>query len=556
MPDPQAPQATAGAWRPRQDPGASRAAGGEAAPAEETIALVGLSGSGKTSVGRCLAERLGRPFQDLDEAIERRTGRSPADLIATDGEPAFRRLEFEALADALAQPGAVVATGGGTVIDPLNRWTIWSTARVVWLDAPDQQLAERLRRDVVERPLARDGAEALARMRRAREPFYRAADVRIDASGSLETVTVAVAEGVAGRRPGSRRLFDAEVRRDHPMGPGTARVVYGTNLDVAAVAAPLSTGDPVVVIDARLVDAYPEFGGERQLTVLGGERSKRLRSAERLLEQASTLGAERGDAWIAIGGGTVGDLGGTAAALYLRGAPLVQVPTTWLAQADAAIGGKVAVDLSSAKNAAGAFWPPVAVIGDVAILRTLPRARMLDGMAESLKSGLIGDPGLWELIEQRGEAALADDEPARYAIVERAARLKLDVVDRDPFERGERRTLNLGHTIGHALEVESRYRLPHGQAVVLGLRAVASIAQRRGAEPGLDDRIDQLTGRLGYARTRRFDSVAVRSALHSDKKRLRGRQRWILPMAVGRVEEVDDVTERELDDALARIAAR
>jgi 3-dehydroquinate synthetase/shikimate kinase len=522
----------------------------------ETVVLVGLSGSGKTSVGRCLAEQLGRPFNDVDEAIERRTGRSPADLIESGGEPTFRRLESEALADALAQPGAVVATGGGAVIDPLNRWAMWSAAWVVWLDAPDEQLAERLRRDTVERPLARGGAEALARMRRAREPLYRAADVTVDAAAALETVTAAVAEGVAGRRPASRRLFDAEVRRDHPMGPGTARVVYGSDLDVAAIAAPLSTGDPVVVVDARLADAYPEFAGERQLTVLGGERSKRLRSAEGLLEQASALGAERGDAWIAIGGGTVGDLVGTAAALYLRGSPLVQVPTTWLAQADAAIGGKVAVDLSTAKNAAGAFWPAVAVIGDVTALRTLPRARMLDGMAESVKSGLIGDPVLWELIEERGEAALADDEPARYAIVERAARLKLDVVDRDPFERGERRTLNLGHTIGHALEVESRYRLPHGQAVVLGLRAVASIAAGRGAEPGLDDRIDHLTHRLGYAHTRRFDPQAVRSALQTDKKRLRGRQRWILPMAVGRVEEVDDVTERELNDALQRIAAR
>jgi 3-dehydroquinate synthetase len=176
-------------------------------------------------------------------------------------------------------------------------------------------------------------------------------------------------------------------------------------------------------------------------------------------------------------------------------------------------------------------------------------------MAESLKCGLIGDPGLWELIEQRGEAALIDDEPARYAIGERAARLKLAVVDRDPFERGERRTLNLGHTIGHALEVESRYRLAHGQAVVLGIRAVMAIAQGRGADRTLADRFDQLTRRLGFVQTRLFDARAARSALRSDKKRIRGRQRWILPMAVGRVEDVDDVTERELDRALARISA-
>ena len=162
---------------------------------------------------------------------------------------------------------------------------------------------------------------------------------------------------------------------------------------------------------------------------------------------------------------------------------------------DAAIGGKVGVDLSAAKNAAGAFWPPVAIVGDVAALRTLPRARRLDGMAESLKAGLIGDVGLWQLVESRGRAALAEDEAARFAIIDRSVRLKLGVVDRDPFEQGERRALNLGHTLGHALEIESGYRLPHGQAVVLGLRAVAAMAVGRGAEPALADRHRRSRGR-------------------------------------------------------------
>jgi 3-dehydroquinate synthetase len=179
-------------------------------------------------------------------------------------------------------------------------------------------------------------------------------------------------------------------------------------------------------------------------------------------------------------------------------------------------------------------------------------------MAESLKSGLIGDPALWELIETRGRAALdtvRPDEAARYAIVERAARLKLAVVERDPYERDERRTLNLGHTLGHALEIESHYRLAHGPAVVMGLRAVTGIAAGRGAEAGLAERIDALISALGYDMRRRFDAATVRKALLNDKKRHRGRQRWILPMAVGSVTEVDDVTDRELDRALTRIAA-
>jgi 3-dehydroquinate synthetase len=221
---------------------------------------------------------------------------------------------------------------------------------------------------------------------------------------------------------------------------------------------------------------------------------------------------------------------------------------------DAAIGGKVAVDLPTAKNAVGAFWPPTAVIGDIASLRPLPPALRLDGMAESFKAGIIGDPALWHLVETRGRASLGKDEAARYAIIDRSVQLKLGVVERDMFERGERRKLNLGHTIGHALEVESGFRLPHGQAVVLGLRAVAAIARRRGAEKDLPARIDAVAADLGFALRRAFDPETVIGALQTDKKRHRGRQRWILPMAIGSVVEVEDVSDAELRRGLSTIA--
>jgi 3-dehydroquinate synthetase len=176
-------------------------------------------------------------------------------------------------------------------------------------------------------------------------------------------------------------------------------------------------------------------------------------------------------------------------------------------------------------------------------------------MAESIKAAIIGDPTLWRLLEDRGRQALRADEPARYAILERSARLKLRVCERDPFEAGERRALNLGHTIGHSLEIESRYRLPHGAAVALGMRAVAAIAAGRGARPEFAPRLDALLVRLGFKIGRSFDAMAVKSAMLGDKKRRAGRQRWILPMEVGRVIEVDDVTDAELELALRTIAA-
>jgi 3-dehydroquinate synthetase len=527
------------------------------------LVLVGLSGSGKSSVGQLVAERLGRPFVDLDTTIEREEGAHPAQLIPAVGEPSFREIEAAAVERTCIIDGAVIATGGGAVVDPLNRWLLWDAGLVLWLDAPDEVLLARLARHAEERPmLVGDPSERMASLRGAREPFYRAADVRVDASGPLEAIAEKVAAFARGGRTASRRLFDAEVRRDHPMGPRTARVVLGCDLDGATlrgVLTPVSSGQPVVVADRRAAAQLPALMAalpdDRRLTIGAGERQKRLRTVERLLEAASARGAERGDAWIGVGGGTTTDLVGAAAALYLRGVPYAAIPTTWLGMTDAAIGGKVGVDLAAAKNAAGAFWPPVAIVGDVATLRPLPRARRLDGMAESAKCGLIGDPGLWRLVETRGRAALRDDEAARYALIDRAVQLKLGVVDRDPFEQGERRTLNLGHTIGHALEIESGYRLPHGQAVVLGLRAAAALAARRGAEPDLRERIDDVVGALGYRLRRAFDPAAVRRALGTDKKRHQGRQRWILPMAVGRVVEADDITDAELDAALAAIRA-
>ncbi|HUG48554.1 MAG TPA: bifunctional shikimate kinase/3-dehydroquinate synthase [Candidatus Limnocylindria bacterium] len=530
------------------------------------IVLVGLPGSGKTAVGRCLAELLGRPFIDLDEDIEQATGRTPAQHIQQDGEAAFRALERQAVARAVQVAGAVIATGGGAPLDPLNRWAIMEHGLRVRLDVPLDRLAARLATDAVTRPLlGEDALAGLSRTAEQRAPYYRAVDVAISGLGDPHDVAAAVNDARERINLADcwRTLYEAAYARHHPVGPPNGGMLMGRSLTPAAMARALRPFDgraAAVIADRRALSALPRLDAalpaERRLTLDGGEQIKSFAVLERLLTWLSEQGVERSDPLLAVGGGTVGDVAGLAAALHQRGMPLVQLPTTWLAQADSAIGGKVAIDLPTAKNAVGAVWPACLIVSDVSLLESLPIDRRRDGLAECLKMGLIGDPALWALVEQRGPAALhGEDGAAAYAMTERAARLKLEVVARDPYESGERRVLNLGHTLGHALEIESHYALSHGEAVALGLRAVARIASARGAQAGLAERIDTVLAALGFPLRRRFDPAAVTAALRGDKKRELGTQRWILPMAVGQVEEVSDVTPVELSAAMEAIGA-
>jgi 3-dehydroquinate synthetase len=514
------------------------------------VVLVGLPGSGKTTVGRIVAARLKREFIDIDAEVQRRTGCSPAEVLATHGEGRLRKLEREAVSTAVKSKGAVIATGGGTVLDPLNRWLLMEHGTRVRLDASTEQLAHRLRTDAATpRPLLGADVEAgLRQTAEARADVYAAIDHNVDASGDPSVVADAVVGASHSDR--WRPLLDRQFARHHPIGRTGGRLLMGRGFDRAMIEV---GGSPAFVVDRR---APVELGSERVYELDGGERIKSISELERLLDWLAGVQLERSDPLVVVGGGTVGDLGGLAAALHRRGVTLVNVPSTWLAQADSAIGGKVAVDLPTAKNGVGAFWPPTLIVEDADLLVTLPVERRRDGIAECLKAGLIGDPLLWQLVEERGAAAVrGEDAAATFAITERAVRVKLAIVDVDPFETGERRKLNLGHTLGHALEIESGYTLAHGAAVALGVRAVANIAARRGAQPDLPQRIDSVLDALGFALRRSFDRGKVLDALRGDKKSEAGAQRWILPLDVGEVVEVSDVSEAELAAAMDVIAA-
>lgn len=286
-----------------------------------------------------------------------------------------------------------------------------------------------------------------------------------------------------------------------------------------------------------------------------GERFKRLTEVERAVGAAASAELERSEPVVALGGGVVGDLAGLVAAMYMRGTPLVQIPTTLLAQIDSSVGGKVAVNHPAGKNLIGAFHQPAAVYADPATLATLPARELRAGLYEAIKYGVLGDESLFDWLGRRLESLLAADASDLARLTERCCRIKARIVEEDERESGVRRFLNLGHTSGHALESVTRYRrFTHGEAVGYGLEVAAELAtgtKLLGASEAA--RIRDLVRRVGRRpRVDDLDANALVDAMRHDKKRAGGNVGFVLPRSVGRVEWVARVDERDVRRALAR----
>ncbi len=288
--------------------------------------------------------------------------------------------------------------------------------------------------------------------------------------------------------------------------------------------------------------------GPLTLSVASGESYKRLATVERLLEELAEAGADRDSVLIAFGGGVIGDMTGFLAAIYMRGIRYVQVPTTLLAQVDSSIGGKTGVNLAAGKNLAGSFHHPLAVYTDVATLKTLPPEELCAGLQESVKAGIIRDAELFSLLESDRERVLACDEHALMDVVAASVRVKADVVNADERESGVRMILNLGHTLGHAIEAVTDYKqLLHGQAVAWGMIAATSIAAHRQSISHDDARrIAALIRAYGPLKRFSADPEQLVALTARDKKNRSGARSFILPTKIGDAVVVRDVTEAEL----------
>jgi shikimate kinase/3-dehydroquinate synthase len=535
---------------------------GGAAPrpfdASAAILLSGPPGSGKTTVGRALAGRLGLELVDLDAAIEAAAGATVEGVFASGGEARFRALEQEALARELARPGRrVIALGGGALVDPAARALALASGVVVQLHAPIEVLARRVARGGG-RPLLDGAADPAPRLRAlvaSRAAAYREGHVHLDADRPAPVVA-----SDAARAAGDRHAWVTAASGGYPVRLARDGAAAAAEV-VLEHAAPGGSGGGVhLIADERVLPTWAgalaaalAMAGAPARSVLScrsGEEHKRLAAIEALAEDLLAAGADRSSALVAAGGGVTSDLVGLLAALYFRGIPWIALPTTLLSMVDAAVGGKTAVDLPQAKNVLGAFHPPRAVVVDPAHARTEPLRQVRAGLAEAVKSALVGDPGLLDLLEREGEAALTTDREVLDEVVARALAVKIGVVSRDEREAGERAHLNLGHTLGHALEAAAPWgELAHGEAVAIGMVAALRVGEARGVtERGLAARIERLLCRLGLPTSADAERCrAARELVAADKKRLGGLVRFVAVAAPG--------CPRILDLPIAAIAA-
>jgi shikimate kinase/3-dehydroquinate synthase len=494
-----------------------------AVAAHHGLVFIGFMGAGKTRAAKAVAERLGLGVIDTDELLEGELGEPIEAFFEREGEEEFRRREerlvvsaLDALAAQVGGPSAVVSLGGGAV-ERVAVQRALAEHLPVWCDVEEEIAWDRASGS--DRPLAND-REEFARLFAARRPTYEKL-----ARAILPSEAKVAAEGAAPwlaamqSAPGIRMAWARSEGGSYPALVGEGAVGL---LDDAREALPeVLPARTFCVADSAALEYHARVLPRREATieVEGAESSKTISEAERVLRELAEVGARRDDCVLAFGGGVVGDLAGFCAATYQRGIPLVQAPTTLVAQVDSAYGGKTGVDLPEAKNYVGAYHQPLAVLADPSVLRTLPGEELAAGFVEVLKTGLIAGDPLWERVRR---IDTLDPETLGDVIFE-CARTKIAVVAEDERDSGGRAVLNLGHTVGHAVEAATGYgRYRHGEAVGLGLLAalrlsgadelrteveglLASHALPVSLDPGVS--VDEVIGAIGRDKKRTSEGV-------------------------------------------------
>ncbi|MBI5304264.1 MAG: 3-dehydroquinate synthase [Chloroflexi bacterium] len=524
-------------------------------PRVAPIVLTGFMGAGKTSVGKVIAERLGREFVDMDVAIQAAEGMTIPEMFNVHGEAYFRARETEWCARLAQSENHVVATGGGAMVNPNNR-AYFKDALVVCLDAPPDDIYNRLKHQH-DRPLLQSAnpQQRIVELMNARRDAY--AQVEWHLNTHDKTVEQVADEIVGLLQPRKINVSAPDSVCPIFVGAGllgqVGRLMNLTRDSFSPHCAIITNPRVSRLHAAPVVESLRARNFEPHIIEIpDSEKYKTLDSVRMIYDQLIDAQLDRQSIVFALGGGVIGDVAGFAAATYLRGVSFVQMPTTLLAMVDASIGGKAAVDHPRGKNLVGAFKQPFAVIADTDALATLREEELHSGMAEVVKHGIIEDVGLFEMLERDPNSSPVPME-GRRSWIARAMQVKINIVARDPLEQGERGKLNLGHTFGHAFELLSNFELQHGEAVAIGLVCATRLAARRGmCEATLVARVENLLRAIDLP-TRvpsAMSTDVILDAMGTDKKRVGAQLRFVLPRALGDVVIVDNVPREDVIAAI------
>ncbi len=519
--------------------------------------LVGPPGVGKSSVAPIVARYLGGTAIEMDREVERRARKTCRAVIEEDGMERFRDLEAKVLERLRATPAwIIVDTGGGAPVRDANRARMRELGLIVGLRASLARVTAGIAATMEKRPnqhlAPRDRARHALRERKA---AYADVDVtfEVDDHATPDETARAIAAWIVSARGvridvGGERPYPVLVRAGLLDQIGTHLADLGWSGSVAVV----SEREAARRYAQRVVRSLESAGLDAVTVSLPtGESAKSVAAVTRLWADLASAGLGRDGGIVALGGGAVGDAAGFAAATYLRGVRVVQVPTTLLGMVDASIGGKTAIDIPAGKNLVGAFHPPDAVFADVGVLSTLPARQLSSGLAEVVKSAFLADRDAVAHVDRSLEPVLKGDLGPQLTTVALAATVKAGIVTLDLRESGLRELLNFGHTMGHAYEAASGYDVTHGEAVAVGMVFAAALSETLGLAPrSLRQELEALLLRAKLPIRATLPKRAW-SFLQRDKKARAGRVRWILPRRVGLFSEVTDVDARSL-----RAAAR
>jgi shikimate kinase / 3-dehydroquinate synthase len=535
------------------------------------IILVGMMGSGKTTVGRLLARQLGKTFVDSDEEIQKRTGVTIPHIFDIEGEAGFRQREAGVIQELLQAGGIVLATGGGAVLDADSRAMMRKSGVVVYLKSGVHDLWQRTRHDR-SRPLLQtaDPRAKLHELYEQRNPIYtELADIVMHTGKqSVQVLLNALVNKLntsVTSSPYSKEMQTLTVglaERSYPIHIG--RELLG-RMDLLLPHLPhkrvaIVSNTTVAPLYLEKLSMLLESNGVRVISIIlpDGEKYKNSETLNLIYDALLRNRCERNTPLIALGGGVIGDMTGYAAASYLRGVPFIQIPTTLLSQVDSSVGGKTGINHPLGKNMIGAFYQPQVVLIDINTLNTLPDQELRAGLAEVIKYGLIRDLPFLEWLEANMEKLLARDAEALQYAIARSCQNKAEVVGSDERESGERALLNLGHTFGHAIENGMGYGVwLHGEAVAAGTIMAADLSRRMGWISDQDVlRIRNLFDRAGLPVVAPHMGVEQYMDLMGlDKKVVGGKMRFVLLRPIGQALISSDATPEQLKQTIEACCA-